>query len=346
VSVATPAATTFAAILEQLQADSQQYFGTSSATCEPLWMRDGLFGSVMRLAAHTGRGDVILYAKIFKPRNDTPEELERQHSYMSTEFERTREARHAFADISHLAVPRPVACFPEHLAIVAEEAQGVGLNVILKRLALRRTRAAREAAFTALERVGEWLRVFQASIPANPAERKDYRRYLDRRLRALVRHAAITERDREVVLAFFDAQWALVPDEQLNPVAVHADLCPANILVAPDCLTVIDLAASLDRARYLDVAHLYMHLAIAGERMHLGRALTSELQQTLLRAFDPALTSEVPLFRLMLLQNAIVHHLFLVESPPGPLARLATVFRGSQARRARQWSFGLAGVAA
>ena len=344
VTVASPSGQTFAAILEHLQTDSQQYFGTPWARCDVLATHDRPYSSVVRLVAHTPEGDRTLYAKTFKPRNDTPPELERQRQYLSTEYERTRLATQAFASMPHLGVPRLIAWFPDLMAIVTEEAQGIGFDGILKRLALTRTRGARETAMTALQRVGEWLRVFQSRIPADPLQRKDHRRYLERRLQALTRLGAIAQDDSDRLLASFDDQWARISYEELNPVATHADLCPANILVARDRVTVIDLAASLDRAKYLDVAHLYMHLTLAGRRLHLGRGLTEQLRQTLLQSFEPGLRTDVPLFRLMLLQNVAVYYLFLVQSQPAGLRQ--RLLHGRQLRYARDWMFDFAGVPA
>ena len=325
--------------LDRLRAAAPDYFGGRAIRLEPVEERHGRYGRVLRVAVETPERRLGIFLKRYTPRNDSPKEIARQHACLATEFERTRQAQAAFAATPAVGVARPVARFDDLLTLVTEEAPGEGFDLLLKRLAIRRTRGAREAVLTALSRVGAWLRIFQAGVAANPSTQKDYRRYLAVRLRDLHRAGGIDDAARDAALATFDRLAALVTPGDLAPVAAHADLCPPNILVARDRVTVLDLAMSVDRAKHMDVAFLYMHLAFAGRRLYLGDRLVREMQETLLRSFDPALDSDAPPFRLMLLLQVIAEQCSHIAHHPGGLGGALHHWR---VRRDRPWALALA----
>ena len=336
--LATPAP--FLDPLDRLRAGSLEYFGAARVRLEPMAELRGRFGRVLRVGVETPDRRLTIYVKRFTPADDTPKAVERQRAYLVTEFARTRQAQLAFAATPGTAVARPIAMFEDALTLVTEEAPGVGLDVLLKRLALRRTRAARDEVTTALTRLGSWIRTFQARVPVeDPSLRKDYRRYLAVRLRDLHRAGGIGDRERDAALAAFDREAALLGPADLAPVPTHADLCPPNILVAADRVTVIDLAASVDRARHMDVAFVYMHLALAGRRLFLGRTPVRDLQDAFLHAYDPALDRSSPPFRLMLLLQVIAHQCGLATLHH---AGLSGAVAGWRLRRERPWALSLA----
>jgi hypothetical protein len=55
----------------------------------------------------------------------------------------------------------------------------------------------------------------------------------------------------------------------------------------------------------MDVAFVYLHLALAGRHLLLGRSAVRHLQAAFLHAYDPALETSAPAFRLMLLLQVI-----------------------------------------
>jgi Ser/Thr protein kinase RdoA (MazF antagonist) len=198
----------------------------------------------------------------------------------------------------------PLACLADHYALVTQEASGVTLARMLRQLCVARTPSCYGTVLCALHRVGPWLREFQAGVPLG-FDVADLRTSLDVRLKRLVsqRRRSFTEASRLVVLDFHDTYAAQLTASDLRVVPLHADLCPSNILVRPDGITVLDLGSTCDGARYCDIAHLYMHLVFADRRFQFGPRLLGQMQRQLLESFEPELTPDAPLFRLMLLQH-------------------------------------------
>ena len=326
--------------LDRLRAGARDYFGTDAVSFEPAAERRGRFGRVLRVGVETPGRRFAIFVKQFTAASDSPKDIARQHHCLATEFARTRQADAAFAATPDIGVARPIAMFEDILTLVTEEAPGVGLDMILKRIALRRTRGARDEAIVALKRLGRWLRIFQSQVAVDdPAFRKDYRRYLALRLRDLHRAGGIADPERDAAMAAYDRDAALVAPGDLVPVAAHADLCPPNILVAPDRVTVLDLAASVDRAKHMDVAFVYLHIALAGRRLLLGQSLVRELQDAFLRSYDPALERSAPAFRLMLLLQVIAHQSGLATMRRAGVAGAVAEWR---LRRERPWALSLA----
>lgn len=293
----------FLPIVQQLDSNSVQYFGKPLSKVEPTQEIVGRLSRVLRLRIEAGDRVVSIFVKRYEPRTGSPEEAVRFRRYVVNESTRTLLAARGATESA--GVVRIIACFPEHFALVTEAAEGVGLDRLFRRLAIVRTASARQRVHRALARVAAWLRIFQASVPSGKTRTRDYRRYVDVRLSELagadhVRFGAI----HRTALEFFDACHPLLATADLAPVAVHGDLCPSNILVRDNAVTVLDLGMSGAGTRYEDLAHVYFHLELAGRRMLFGDALVDSLQRTLLEEFEPCLDAQAPLFRLMLLQQA------------------------------------------
>ncbi len=300
-------------VLDHLKVNSERYFGEVAAL-QPLHELIGPASRVVRARLRLRERDLIVYVKFYE-QTASPEQRIRFERYVRNEFDRTTRARQfttAGAD-----VPSPIVCIPEQLALVMHEATGTTLARLLRQLCVVRTPSSGRAVLRGLHRVGRWLRQFQGGAPTRSLNPADMRRYLDVRLTRLLRQQrrAFTAADREAVLDFHDRHAALFTADDLRVVPIHADLCPTNILVRCDGITVLDLASSCDGARYCDVAHLYMHLAFAGRRFRLGRTLTDHMQDVLLNSFERGLRPDAPLFRLMLLRHLACYLVWISTQP-------------------------------
>ena len=307
---------------------------------EPTGEVNGRFSRVLRLRVEAGGRVSTVFVKRYEARSGTPDEEVRFRRYVEREFGRTMSARECAT--ASAGVARPIACLPDQFAIVTEGAAGIGLERLFKRLAILRTPSAGERVARALGGVASWLRHFQAGVPVEKTRVRDYRRYLDVRLQELAANGRgrFTESDRAAALAFFDDQWARVRPEDLTLVPIHGDLCPSNILVSIDGVTVIDLGMSTDGTRYHDLAHMFLHVKLAGRRLRLGRRSLDRLETALLRAFDASLTPDAPLFRIMLLQHAICY-LAQIARQERELTSAVSEWR---ARRRVAWALDVAGL--
>jgi Phosphotransferase enzyme family len=337
-SCSASASHVFAPVLARIHANGPALFGSAVCSVETADEIVGVASRLLPVRVRTGTATVDLFLKRFVPVGGGPEELPRLRRYLDSEVERIRQAAAVFQPASAPSVPHVVACFPDLLALVTERAAGDGLERVVMRLGLFRSRKAFDATRLALERVGGWIRRFQAGVPVrNPAFRKNYREYLDIRLRALaaLRRGGFTEDHRRALLTFFDRHEQRLAADDLALVAIHADLCPANVLVRDTGVTVLDFAMSSDGNKFVDLAHVDFHVKLLARRWRLPPAVVRKLENALLQGFDPALRSDVPLFKLMRLQHMVCH---LAGSAP----RANGVIREWRLRRRLQWGLRMA----
>jgi Phosphotransferase enzyme family len=314
----------FAAALAHLEAHAAEYFGASPVRLERREEHAGGFTRVLRLRVCAGSRREDVFVKTFVPRSTEAEEIGRQRGYLDAETERLAAAARAFERTPGLQVPRLIASLPDALTLITAGLRGTRLDAVLRRALLIPTPGAVRRAEMALRSVGEWLRRFQQQMPPRDpaAVHKDYRAYLDARLRQLAGTpgGAFTASDRRAALADFDALAARLSADDRQPAAAHADLCPANVLVTDDGVGVIDLAMSTDRLRTLDLAHMYFHVELMARRRPAPRRVVARLQRALLDGFSPAFDPQSPLFRLMLLQHAVCHLVQCADSRPNAAA--------------------------
>lgn len=309
----------FERLLSALSGDSQEYFGDPNATLEPVARLERPFSALLRLRVTAAGRESHAFLKIFRPRSGAPEEIAQLRRFVEREFRATHRLHEALAGLGGLTALRPVAVFPEDLAIVTEEVAGTTFDRVLRdALWGRRVPVPVDAI---AERIGAWVRTYQRVIDADGLLSLDERReYLDVRLRKLVAAGVLKESDRAEALARFDELAAAVAEPNQPLVAIHADLCPSNILVAADgAVTILDFAMAKTGPRFHDVSHLYMHLEFLRWRPRLKSGTVNEAQSALMRGYQDAAAVSDPLFLLMLLQHVVCHVGLLAERPSGPL---------------------------
>jgi hypothetical protein len=309
----------FEPVLEALAAGAQQYFGDPRAVVEPVARMERPFSALLRLRVNASGRDSHAFAKIFKPRFSTPEELAQLRRWVEREFRAASRLHQALRPHAGLTALRPVAVFPDDLAIVTEEVSGMTFERLL-RDALWGRRVPAPVALVA-ERIGAWIRTYQGVIDAEGTlDLAERREYLAVRLRNLSDAGVLSAADCAQALARFDELAANVTPAAQPLVAIHADLNPGNILVGPDGrVTILDFAMAKTGARFHDLSHLYMHLEFLRWRPRLKSSVVTEGQQALVRGYDAAAATSDPLFQLMLLQHLVCHIALLAERPSGPL---------------------------
>ena len=302
-------------LLSRLAGDPQRYFGDPAAVVDPVLRLERPFSTLLRLRVLAGGRESFAFLKVFKTRNGDREEVEQLRRWVEREFRATHRLHQALHDRPGLTAVRPVAVFPDRLALVTEEIHGRTLDGLLRRALWGREPIERTAALAA--RVGAWVRTYQQVTEAEGELSLDERReYLDVRLHRMRGHA-IDDAERMAALRLFDRLAAAVPPGALGLVAIHADLSPTNILVGDDdAVTVLDFAMAKTGARHHDVSHLFLHFDRLRWRPALRRSVVDRIQEALLRGYDAALTPRDPLFALMLLQHAACY-VAQFTAPPG-----------------------------
>lgn len=309
----------FEPVLAALAAGAQQYFGDAGAIVEPVARFERKFSALLRLRVKAGGRDSHAFAKVFKPRFSTPEELAALRRWVEREFSASKRLHEALHPQQGLSTLRPVAVFPDDLAIVTEEVVGTTFERML-RDALWGRRVAAPPDLVA-ERIGAWIRTYQTVIEAEGVlDLSERREYLDVRLNRLAAAGAFSDADAAAVHEKFDALRSEIGTGVQPLVAIHADLNPGNILVSDGGdVTVLDFSMAKVGARFHDLSHLYMHLEFVRWRPRLKAGIISAAQTALLRGYDPASSPSDPLFQLLLLQHLVCHVALLAERPSGPL---------------------------
>ena len=307
------------AVLALLQVDAVRHYGNKAARLVPVEYQDRQFSHVLRVAVHDdGASEPFshLFVKLTKPKTPGSRGT-RLRDRVIRDFDATTRV-HSFMAAHHdLGVVPPVACYPEHLAIVTEQVSGPTLQAYLRRHAAWFPSAETLSASTSLlETAGRWIRTFQASMSVGGAVRLDeVREYVDYRLKKLVAAYSgnFTEGQRQGVLKHVDTLSNAVSGAELNEVAVHSDLALGNILVDGRRIVVLDFGMTKTGCRLTDVTRLYVQIELLALKPHIRRGVIRHLLASLLKGFAPDLRPEDPLFRLFVLRHRINHLLTLLE---------------------------------
>lgn len=298
-------------VLTALRRRSEALFGDARARLEPIAIIDRPFSTIVRLrVVSTGNAPFYAYTKIYKERACPPYETPREPSQVvEEEFAATARLHKILAGRPGLSSPWPIASLPEHRAIVTQELEGTTFDQVLRTARRRRGAPTLPAIAT---RIGTWLRAYQhAAPPAGTWCATANRAYLDDRLRHIA--PVIGREARAAALRLFDTLAEAVGPVAEPLVPIHADLCPANIMVTPDGgVGVLDFATAQSGTRYHDVAHLFMHLELA--RLRRRGVAILQIQSALMAAFDRPAAAHHPLFRVMFLQHVICHVTQLVDA--------------------------------
>jgi len=328
----------FEPVLRKLSADSQRYFGEARVTIEPLEHMERPFSAILQIGVSRRPDAPRAFVKILKPAADTPENIASMREEVRNDFEVTGRVYAGLTDRDGLSAVRPIACFPEDLAIVTEQLGGSTLAAVLRTRAAGRPRARTiEELHRVVDRVGSWLRAFQAIAPIDQRVSLEiWRSYLDVRLAKLDGNGPtrLTSDEQRLLQRYFDGQAREVSDAQLGAVWIHADLCPENVVVLSDRVAVLDFTTVKSGPIYHDIAHLYMQIDLLRAKPWFNRRIVRSLQQRLLDAFEPGLAPSRPLFALLLLLHVVCHLVALQNPPRGLLTR---PYAGYVARRHVRW---------
>ena len=335
----------FRPVLTKLVAGGREYFGSDEISVEPLTRVERPFSTLLKIRVGTGGCAQGAFVKILKPRADTPVEIASMQRNVQRDFEMTARVRHALGGCAGLTAVRPIACFPEELAIVTGEAVGPMLSQVLARRAAGwpRPSVVRELS-QLLYRVGAWLKAAQDALPEDhPLDREAMRTYLDKRFTDLETTGAIrlTTSGRDAIARCRDRLLRDATAEGLRRVWIHADFCPENIITRGGDITVLDFMMAKTGTKYHDLAHLFMHLEAMQVKPWFRPAIVARLQRDLMAGFEPGLTVGRPLFALMLLQHVVCHLLTLQAPVEGRAARL---YRARLHGRHRRWLAEVAGL--
>jgi aminoglycoside phosphotransferase (APT) family kinase protein len=327
-----PSTAEFAPVIAELARNAAAHFGADSVEIEPVRRIDGPYSSVLNVRVSGGSARSGAYIKVYKPRSNSEADLARADRFLQREFRATSTLHAALAAQPEIGVLRPIACLPEHRAIVTAEVVGRPFGELLNGASAPDPRILEIG-----RRVGRWVHAYQAIAPADGrVDLAERRAYIDERLRQLERRV-IDSAVRRQVLSTVDALSSAIGSASIPAVAIHADLTPTNVLVSDDGrVTVLDFTMAKAGSPYHDLAHMYFHLGLFGRRRRGRAALARDVQRALLEGYEPSLSPGSPLFALMVWQHAVCH-LAMLDERRVPLAGRA--YRWLLRRRWRDVSY-------
>lgn len=300
----------FAEPLKLLGRDIQAQFGPG------VWLRpvkawERLHSHVLRVALCPEGGTnphTHLFLKVQKPRI-VGGSVDGMRNRVENDFATTARVHARMAHGVTFGAVRPIACYPELLAIVTEEVTGETLLDRLQRQARWRPHVdVMDSLREALKASGRWIRAFQEGSDSEEVMTPDaVRAYIDHRLAKIANATGVRgERLRAGLLLRIDALCRSIGAAQLVP--VHADLSPSNLMVASDGrIVVIDFAMARLGHPLQDVARLFTQLQLLSSKPQFRPAVIGRLQTALLEGFDPTLTNDEPAFRLQIIAQRVNH---------------------------------------
>lgn len=327
------------AVLERLCHSDDRVFGSGRVEIVPVSFQVRESSEIMRARVTTATGIQYVYAKIFRPR---PGEagLAATRARYARDLEVTRHVCNAMKSMDTLRAVEVIACYEDLLGVVTVEVTGKPLNIAIERgAAWPATAAHLESLEVDLTRLGRWIAAFQLVAPRATASRvnlDETRGYIDFRLKKLVNlePAGLSDSERHEILEHFDSRVAEVQSEDLIEVPVHGDIVPSNVVVRPECVTVLDFGMTGAGSKYLDIARLYTQLDFYKAKPQFRPHVVARLQSAALAGFEAGLSIENPLFEINAIQH-VVCHLLSHARQPGVFPH--NIYSAHQCRRHRRW---------
>jgi hypothetical protein len=310
----------FAPVLDAFRPDAAACF-RGPVRLRPDAYQERPYSHLLRVAVLNGESEQPashVFVKVFK---DKPVEgrTDGMRARVERDYATTREIHEAMARWPDLTVVRPVACYPEHLAIITEEARGPSLlQYIVENAAWFPRQEQVERLRVIATNVGRWLRAFQstgvvssepAPIPGGPFSLEGLREYVDVRLQRLVAARQwVNEELRQRILQHIDTLAGELSPADLRRTPIHGDFGAGNIIVGDGRVVVLDFAMVKRGSVFHDLSRLYVQLNVLTAKPQFRSRTIATLQRALLHGYDPEISADRPSFRLLMLMHRINHY--------------------------------------
>ena len=157
----------FVPVFETLEMESQGLLGVARPRFAVEQFMSRPYSEVMKVRVTAAGSTQRIFVKIARS-GDAAEARTEMSQKVLVAFETMRRLHDELAAHPGLSVAKAVACFPEHLAIVTQEATGQTLYHLLDaRAAWWPDDATVDQLRRSIRRVGEWLRYFQELTPGD-----------------------------------------------------------------------------------------------------------------------------------------------------------------------------------
>ena len=334
-----------APIISAVEREAAAWFGAPVDAVIPEQHVERTSSDVWLLRVKTRARTAGVSVRMWRVSNERPQERHKVEERVRREFQVTMGYWRAFDGVTSAGCVRPLAYFPEHLAIATEEACGQLFSGLLERVLLPfASKGDRTLLDRACQGLGVWLRQFQRLGNGEICEPAALTEYIDARLRRLVSSplSGFAEADRVRVLLVTAWLVARLQAEEMVEVPIHGELTPEKMVISDDRLTVVNCAAERRGLKHHDLASIHMHVGLFASDHRYSASLIRDVQRRLLHAFDSELDVQGPAFRVAQLVNVVNHYLALSARHTTGVTAL---YDWRTMRRHRSWLRRLEGAA-
>lgn len=313
------------AVLERLLDDYPRYFPGAAArpSVTSVAVASRRLSDIARVHLSLGGAAHDIYVKVHK-KPTSP--IERVRQKAGLEFEMLCQLFERFRDIPGHAVARPIAFFPDTMAVVTEAVRGENLHRVIKRLARGwPRREALEMLTSYCRAAGSWLRHFQRITDqgrVGPLPVEDIRGQVVAELDICVR-MGLSRGEADRLLRFLDTEISRAGSSRLPVVGEHPDFTPDNVLCAPGLVTVIDFTSFRYGTTHSDPARFLAALAFFAKNPLYRRPRITSLTDAFLEGYGWARDRRDPALNVYLVRYVVQAVKTASTWPhPAPLRRL------------------------
>lgn len=321
------------AVMQRLLAEAAQLWPEtppSSIKCARKFSRP--YSTVYRLLLEYAPGQIpatpsALFAKIFRPSQKNLQQQQKYLDRLQTEFEVAAHLHEQLRGQQAVGIVRPLAYYPDLLALVTEEAPGQGLAELIvaacKHWALRNTL---HQAVLHCHRAGMALALMQtATAQTERCEAEEIFEYIHVRLQRLRESEAVpfSEADYKRVRAFLEQALSKVPRIQLAQCGCHSDYAPFNVLADKERVTILDFSMYKIGSCYNDVTYFYHRIEGYLHKPIFNPAAIRTVQSAFLEGYNQTLARERDpiendlMFRVMWMKHVINNYSAIMRNRVG-----------------------------
>lgn len=309
-NVGAPAADheqTFQQVLDNLRENHQSYF-ESRAT--PQFgvdqTADHPNSRIARLRVKWEHGERMLFLKLLYPdqvdgrTNRSDREYKEQQ--IRAEYEVLKKLDRAFAGHQTLGVIKPVACFPEHLALVTEEQPGIKFSSIIGNVKIFSKREEIKEVVQWVQLCGSWLRHFQTFVPGNGKfvefSFDEILDFCEVRLGLLTqfRQGEFTNSFCQSIRHFLREQVEQTKQETMEIIGRHNDFGPYNMILTGQKLVLLDFAGFGFGPSCWDYVKFWCGLDQIRGSLLVSDKTVDQLQEAFISGYGKMLDPNTPLF--------------------------------------------------
>lgn len=292
--------------LRRLTTEPARYFPDAAGVPRVLTMtlQRRRLSEIARVEMALGSSTASIYIKVHRNPNAPPSRVQRK---ARLEFDTLRHLHERFGAVPGCAVVRPIAFFPEHLAVVTEAVAGENLHQLVKRHApMWGGRAGQVIAGEHCRRAGVWLRHFQSITDQGRLELLPFGLLLGwiEADVALCVKLGLPASDGEGLVDAARARISALRDRRFPVVGQHPDFQPDNVLVSPSGVTVLDFTSFQHGGPFSDIARFAASLEFLGKSPFYPRARLRTLAAAFLRGYGEGFADAKPAMVL-----SLIHHM-------------------------------------